>query len=646
MTRFLNKLPSNFSLLKANTQEVIATLGGAKYKLAGKFLVTPRKKEQHLLRFKACVLAFFTLGIACAWEKVRMGLKGKKIEKVYLAVNATETTRMTDRQATGPTSPLKTEKPLQTILPAKVDAPKQEKSANPPVPYSGEYPKNAEETDHQFRARIYLDTKAAIKNGYVNAQGKVVKLESNYWVKTLAQLPKGETPPNFYPTHFEVITDDTLNVMLKLQEEGKNPVGINMANRHHPGGGVDEGCPAQEEALSRRSNMAQALATQNYPFGEFGSILTQNVELFRTDKYLFMDKPERVHLAAVAIYDLREKSSDRDKLGLPSTGEITLERLKRHTTYKENTKAILRQMLRTMGPYMDLVLGAIGCGAFQNPPDLIAALFEEVFAEPEFFGRFRSVTFAILDIFPNDKLNIAAFTELSKKLNASHQNIKNTSDALINAILDGTLKPENLTDEQVKALDLTKKENADRLGDKLREIFYHFIPVPYSFKERLELLPPEAVNHVLNHIKYTSPKSYLAWYELREAHIKAVNISLLKPTEFQNLLKTDWGAATSLTERRNEIAKVRWLTDEQVIQAFNNKLFDFKTSPLCTDEQIKRLDFSRLTKEACEAARLATIFEDRPQLLREVFPKLEQHVKDKLPKEIWESLVRLSKVGI
>ena len=44
-----------------------------------------------------------------------------------------------------------------------------------------------------------------------------------------------------------------------------------------------------------------------------------------------------------------------------------------------------------------LVLGALGCGAFCNPPSHIAKLFHEVFEEPEFKNKYRLISFAILD---------------------------------------------------------------------------------------------------------------------------------------------------------------------------------------------------------------------------------------------------------
>ena len=44
-----------------------------------------------------------------------------------------------------------------------------------------------------------------------------------------------------------------------------------------------------------------------------------------------------------------------------------------------------------------LVLCALGCGAFANPPAHIARLFHQVIDEDEFRNKFKLIDFAILD---------------------------------------------------------------------------------------------------------------------------------------------------------------------------------------------------------------------------------------------------------
>ena len=65
----------------------------------------------------------------------------------------------------------------------------------------------------------------------------------------------------------------------------------------------------------------------------------------------------------------------------------------------EPSKERMRTILRIAGKYGHhaLVLSAFGCGAFCNPPEHIAALFKEVFAEVEFNNRFALVVFAIIN---------------------------------------------------------------------------------------------------------------------------------------------------------------------------------------------------------------------------------------------------------
>ena len=76
-------------------------------------------------------------------------------------------------------------------------------------------------------------------------------------------------------------------------------------------------------------------------------------------------------------------------------------------------------MLREMAGkgHTNLVLGALGCGAFQNPPELVARLFKEVFQEEEFKGRFESVDFAILKAsYDQDNRNVTAFQNMCEEL--------------------------------------------------------------------------------------------------------------------------------------------------------------------------------------------------------------------------------------
>lgn len=302
--------------------------------------------------------------------------------------------------------------------------------ANPrfEVNQENSYAKHVSESMQAFRKQVFKDTSLAFEHGYL-LNGKKIAIDNEPMLQgtqkyaALEMLPP-LTENNLYNTQFSVVQDDTFNVLLKLKAEGENPVGINMAHAYKRGGGVDEGCPAQEEALSRRSNYMKIrdLPDAHGDLGA-GGIYSPHVLVFREDEsknLAFMEKPEGVALAAVAAYDFRENSQDRNSLGLPPRGELEAGALLKNEAYVEGTKVRIRTTLRAMAihGHTAIVLGALGCGAFQNPPEAVNELFGQVFLEDEFYGRFEKVVFAILRQYPSDQANIEAFQTLCENLMA------------------------------------------------------------------------------------------------------------------------------------------------------------------------------------------------------------------------------------
>lgn len=268
-----------------------------------------------------------------------------------------------------------------------------------------------------FRAQVFQGTLDACENGYDSGSNRVTINHEPMLrgTQTYEQLPPLEGSGS-YTTRFAVEVDDTFNVLVRLAQEDLNPVGINMANRFQPGGGVLRGASAQEEALCRRSNHYLGLETQLYPLPELGGIYCPYVQVFRRDDFSFMPEPVEVSLVAVAAYDLRSKQEYPLPLGLTDTSEVALQASQ---PYIEGTQGKIRNMLRIMAlkGHTTLVLGALGCGAFQNPPAIVAQLFQEIFQESEFRGRFQQVIFAVLKMTPRDQGNVDAFTRICEQLN-------------------------------------------------------------------------------------------------------------------------------------------------------------------------------------------------------------------------------------
>ena len=67
------------------------------------------------------------------------------------------------------------------------------------------------------------------------------------------------------PIPVQVLNADCLDVAKTLQDEGCNPVVLNMANAYTPGGGYMTGAGSQEENLFRRSDYCKYLTKEHYP---------------------------------------------------------------------------------------------------------------------------------------------------------------------------------------------------------------------------------------------------------------------------------------------------------------------------------------------------------------------------------------------
>ena len=202
-------------------------------------------------------------------------------------------------------------------------------------------------------------------------------------------------------TIIKVVNLDCLLAAEKLLKEGYHPAVLNMASRQNPGGGVQTGAGAQEENLFRRSNLFQSLyqfapfageyglrkSNYQYPLDRnFGGIYTPDAIVFRgteQDGYPLLDTPYRMSFIAVA-------GINRPTLESPERISSDL---------VEPVKNKIRTIFRIglLHGHDSLVLGALGCGAFRNPPSHTARLFHEVMEEPEFKNKYRLLLFAILD---------------------------------------------------------------------------------------------------------------------------------------------------------------------------------------------------------------------------------------------------------
>ena len=192
-----------------------------------------------------------------------------------------------------------------------------------------------------------------------------------------------------------VVEDTTFHCAGELVGEGRVAV-LNFANAYSPGGGVTRGAMAQEECLCRSSNLYNALTLpyliRNYykynekTTGELGTdaiIYSPGVTVFKSDDEIPVPlaKPFQTDVLTCAAPYV---NPDRKK-------PIPFEKLEE--TVNRRIRSILEVAAANGADH--LVLGAFGCGAFNNPPDLVAGCFRYYLVDRGYRDCFKRVVFAI-----------------------------------------------------------------------------------------------------------------------------------------------------------------------------------------------------------------------------------------------------------
>eukprot|EP01084_Bolivina_argentea_P126740 224331_1 len=225
-------------------------------------------------------------------------------------------------------------------------------------------------------------------------------------------------------TEIGTVNNDCILTALKLRKEGYKPLLLNLANRFAPAAASHSmtECGSQEENLFKRSSVYLSLWPHktdriehnpyadydaifendkkgifNSVFGkkndkkdnifypmhaEYGAIYSPNVYIFRGSEfcgYPILPVKQRcvISMLAVAAKSRGGGSFNEYEVKQFENKVRTIYRV----AYEHNHKA--------------LVLGALGCGIFNNPPSQVAQIFHRILMD-EFQGCFQKVYFAII----------------------------------------------------------------------------------------------------------------------------------------------------------------------------------------------------------------------------------------------------------
>lgn len=190
-------------------------------------------------------------------------------------------------------------------------------------------------------------------------------------------------------------------------KQGKKVCVLNFASATNPGGGVVNGSSAQEECICRCTTLYPCLDTDAMwnsfykphrqaanPLYSNDCIYTPNVCVFKSDINSPEPLPEsewwNVNIITCAAPNLRERPSNAMN---PCAGQIAAK-----ITPNELEKLLTSRIKRIFEVAVAngnevLILGAFGCGAFRNPPEIVAKVFHTVMQD--YLPYFDTIEYAV-----------------------------------------------------------------------------------------------------------------------------------------------------------------------------------------------------------------------------------------------------------
>ena len=252
----------------------------------------------------------------------------------------------------------------------------------------------------QQLASVFEDTMAQIKQSEEWMSAIDYSIHNQQFIPesaimSISNVPKADKPAN-------IIVSRLRSFEAAAQYIGKRTAVLNFASATNPGGGVEKGASAQEECLCRVSTLYPCLADQKMrasfytPHRKNGNTLhnddiiyTPKVLIIKDDDHNMLATPFLVDVISCAAPNLREKPNNAYNSGDGNKVQISDNELL--ALHEKRARKIFASAIAN-GVEV-LILGAFGCGAFQNDPHIVAQAYKNVL--PDFAHYFHTIEFAI-----------------------------------------------------------------------------------------------------------------------------------------------------------------------------------------------------------------------------------------------------------
>lgn len=273
----------------------------------------------------------------------------------------------------------------------------------------------------QKRIEIFQDTMEWIKSDVVLTRAVELSQKGTKLYQAGEEIPIADRKAD-RQGKIEVSKRRTFEAAQRYAKDrkGKKIAVLNFASATNPGGGVERGSSAQEESLCRCSTLYPCLAT-DYLKSNFyrphrdmqdvrytnTCIYTPGVVVIKSDTASPNRLSEKdwysVDVISCAAPNLREKPYNQMNPGHGKPVRMTAKEL--FALHLERAKHIIKVAIENSADV--LILGAFGCGAFENDPNVVARAYYEVLKE--YRGYFDCIEFAVY-CGPNDTANYDVFS--------------------------------------------------------------------------------------------------------------------------------------------------------------------------------------------------------------------------------------------
>ena len=263
---------------------------------------------------------------------------------------------------------------------------------------------------NEKNARIFQNTENMYKSNKTLAEAVKKSNNAQAVIKEGQKLPPLSQPPNQGGN--KIIVSKKRSFEAAEQYKDKKVCVLNFASSVNPGGGVRSGAGAQEECLCRCSTLYASL-TYWTALKAFYKPHQENRHYLHTDDIIYT--PDVVVFKSDTDSPALRAQNEWFKVNVITCAAPKLRHVVsvNHSELEALFEKRIRRIARVAALYENevLILGAFGCGAFMNPPEVVArAMKKALDAE----NRFETVEIAVYCRPGRDMTNYRAFADAFK----------------------------------------------------------------------------------------------------------------------------------------------------------------------------------------------------------------------------------------